>query len=146
MQVEQGVMVNFYPESTTDKPTDTSECITADGTSGVMDALSKHFMIAQGAGERVSDYNATTWPRTTVDYAGEILVTVGPSSCTYTISQGSGTYVPQAGVPSDRFRYIDRVARLFDTAVGTYPVDEVDKESGLDKSTVDPRPTTLDCR
>ena len=62
---------------------------------GILDAISKHFMLAQGTTEgSIANYDPknSTWGDTEVAYAGEILV--DPQACTYIVTGGSGTYRP----------------------------------------------------
>jgi hypothetical protein len=146
IKVKKSIMVNFYPEKTTDKPTDTRECILDDGETGVLDASSKHFMIAQGPTSTIKTYDAMTWSKTTVDYAGEILVTVAKSKCFYTINQGSGTYRPRAGVRFQGFRYLDKVAALFAHKIDdVYPEYKWDTVSDLEKPSDGKQTVTLNC-
>jgi hypothetical protein len=145
MKVKKDLMVNEYPETSTAIPRDTKKCILADGKHAVLDDSSKHFMLAHGPGTRITSYNPRTWATTTVDYAGEIVVAVDSKKCYYTINQNSGTYSPKAGIPSDRFKYLDAVAKLFAGAVGAYPAYEWDKKSDLEKPTDGKRTTAINC-
>lgn len=145
MTIKRGVMDNTYPETTTTPPGDAAPCILADGTNAILDDSSKHYMLAHGPGTRISSYDPGTWTNTTVGYAGEILVTVGAKRCSYTINQNSGTYVPHAGTPSRPFKYLDAVARLFATKIGTYPSYEINKSTGLEKPGASGRRVTIQC-
>jgi len=129
MKIDPGKMVNFYPESLKNDlllnvPTSLalatpSECSYSDTkqgkTTGVLDAHSKHFMLAQGIGNRISKFNTVPgWEGTKVDYAGEIVVNINP--CYYVINQGSGTYRPNPD-----FKYLDRAAEIFTRTVNVAP-------------------------
>ena len=61
----------------------------------ILDALSKHFMLAQVQKENASieSFDEATWPDTKVAYAGEILI--DPQDCTFLLNGGSGTYLPE---------------------------------------------------
>lgn len=145
MRVKRALMVNDYPETTTAIPSDSKQCILSDGKNAILDDSSKHFMLAHGPGTRITSYDPRTWTTTTVDYAGEIIVAVGDKTCSYTIDQNSGTYVPKAGVPSDRFKYLDAVAKLFAEKLGAYPAYEWNKITDLEKATAGNHPTAIDC-
>ena len=68
---------------------------------GILDALSKHFMLAQGPETSIMKFSVTdesvhrTWTRKEVAYAGEILVDL--RTCTYIVTEESGTYRPNGG-------------------------------------------------
>jgi hypothetical protein len=95
----ESIMINFYPEEPgpahkPDKPF--SPCwigLPTGGQVGLLDALSKHFMLAQGNETSIEMFpaNRQEWKEKTVAYAGEIIVDV--KECLYTINNGSGTYL-----------------------------------------------------
>lgn len=150
MSVADGQMVNFYPEKSlvtplgielNPIPVEDRKCVNVTPTShyingapgsksnGVLDAHSKHFMLAEGEKIRLADFPAVaaasegakltwrdtageSWIRQSVEYAGEIVVDV--QNCTYLINQGSGTYEPDA-------KFLPAVAQLFAERVGAAP-------------------------
>jgi hypothetical protein len=100
---------------------------------GVLDAHSKHFMLAQGIGTTFRGYTRLTqsidltnvlnhpWVTASgiakkVEYAGEIIVDI--QGCKYFINQGSGTYRPEAG---DNLENLLAVAEVFRTTLGFPP-------------------------
>lgn len=95
----ESIMINFYPEEPgpahkPDKPF--SPCwvgLPTGGQVGLLDALSKHFMLAQGNETSIEMFPAKRqeWKEEKVAYAGEIIVDV--KECLYTINNGSGTYL-----------------------------------------------------
>ena len=99
-----GTMINFFPEDLgsqfpefhigIDDEARRSPCWLTGSTKkkGLLDALSKHFMLAQGPGSMINQFNATKWPMTELAYAGELLVDL--KNCTYSLNAGSGTYRP----------------------------------------------------
>lgn len=92
----KGMMINWHPESL--KPPQSPCWFPARvGThSGLLDAESKHFMLAQGPGTTINDYNPG-WANTEVRYAGEIRVYI--KDCKYTVDGESGTYAPERTTP-----------------------------------------------
>lgn len=96
-------MVNWFPEEPSlvrtvkledqkpPPPASQSYCWLKKGA-GVLDAISKHFMLAQGEGMTVNQYEGE-WVKKDVIYAGEITVDV--ELCTYSVNQLSGTYQPE---------------------------------------------------
>ena len=64
---------------------------TRDGS--LLDALSKHFMLAQEETGTIEEFDANEWPDTMVAFAGEILI--DPQACTFILNGGSGTYLPE---------------------------------------------------
>jgi hypothetical protein len=111
--ISEGTMVNFFPEDlggqlravnddarrspcwlgplSGDRPSER-----LDRVNGLLDALSKHFMLAQVQIENatINDFDGSTWPNAKIAYAGEIVV--NPSSCTFSLNNNSGTYKPGA--------------------------------------------------
>ena len=103
-----GTLINFFPEDLgkqfreVDKRDRRSPCWQkgeelVDGADdaredGLLDALSKHFMLAQGTGTTIEQFNGDTWPEAKIAYAGEVFVDL--TSCTYSLNAGSGTYKP----------------------------------------------------
>lgn len=75
-----------------------------------LDALSKHFMLAQGADTTIEKFDRKKWPFATVAYAGELEVDV--ADCTFSINSDSGTYRPQSV-----FRV--RVLAILDAVLGS---------------------------
>lgn len=145
LETEDGVMVNFFPEdpglpldknqpSLSKWPPCVTEYFVHPGSSkytGVLDANSKHFMLAQGLGKMLKNYTATNkrpggpdlaevrghaWVQTKVLYAGEIIVDV--KGCNYFINQGSGTYKPK---PGDNLELLRKVAKVFEERLDLPP-------------------------
>ena len=96
-------MINWFPEElngsqyvVTPEARKSPCWLDAAKKEGILDAFSKHFMLAQesrGEGEgKIEQYNKEAWANTSVAYAGEILVDLG--SCTYSLNSNSGTYRP----------------------------------------------------
>ena len=103
------VMVNLFPEDEQADPR-ISPCWLdrdkKDGGPGLLDAISKHLMLAQGVndageGATIGDFKVNEWATKTegdwmqakVRYAGELTVDV--VRCTYTVNNDSGTYKPK---------------------------------------------------
>jgi hypothetical protein len=124
------IMVNFYPESPergtghkktslmsilipqdkTDQRGKTKEKLRKEPNNmqtrnGLLDAMSKHFMLAQPGAAGIESFSRFTWWRTKVAYAGEILVDVGKRS--YILNSDSGTYKPDGA-------YLEAVAGHFE--------------------------------
>ena len=91
-----GVLINFAPEQPFGdklKNDPKSPCwLDAEREKGILDAISKHFMLAQAEGGNIGAYEEKKWSEKKVAYAGEILVNTG--ACTYVLTNGSGTYKP----------------------------------------------------
>jgi hypothetical protein len=125
MIIEPNTMVNFYSEEPNDKLSSYPDCISIVGSNkktGVLDAHSKHFMLAQGTGIAISDYDPTKgWEEMAVDYAGEIIIILKGNPCYYVINQGSGTYKPKPGRSNSDFEYLITVATLFEQVLGVRP-------------------------
>lgn len=126
-----GAMINFYPESTNNGQGQVSPCnLIAPPANrpnskypGFLDAMSKHFFIAQDLSiqsvEGIRSYDPEQWTKTEVEYAGEIIVNV--RACTYSINNGSGTYKPDP--PAN---YLPLVANLFAQVLGIRPAKLLD--------------------
>lgn len=85
---------------------------------GLLDAISKHYMLAQGEGTTIKNFKPE-WSKTQVRYAGEIIVDV--EKCEYWLNNGSGTYLPTGGDE------LQEMAQLFsDTLGGTRPAFVID--------------------
>lgn len=115
---------------------------------GILDASSKHFMIAQG-GYSIENYDPKSWSKVKVLYAGELLVDV--QKRTYSINTNSGTFQPWPGEfksegsafrnlypssDSEKFfdsKYLENVAKLFSKTLDSPP----NKVQYLDRSMVD---------
>lgn len=97
------IMINWAPEepygsalASKSKPTSRSPCwLDAKREDGLLDAISKHFMLAQGKDSTIADFEAKKWAKARVAYAGEILVDL--ENCTYIVTENSGTYKPLGG-------------------------------------------------
>ena len=92
-------LINFAPEQpfgplvSTDPLDKHSPCwLDAEREKGILDAISKHFMLAQKGDGNIGDYAEKEWSKTKVAYAGEILVNT--DDCSYVLTAGSGTYKP----------------------------------------------------
>ncbi len=94
---------------------------------GLLDAISKHLMLAQGEGnsiDKLFDDDKSLWEEWTdesvkVAYAGEIIVDL--DSCTYSLNNNSGTYTPKReGLPD--------VAEYFADKIGVAPFSYFDKQ------------------
>lgn len=158
---QAGMMINFFPEDlgrqlrTVNEEARRSPCwirpidkrgllnrwsflgLSSDAKiekNGLLDALSKHFMLAQGLvrgennsiiGTSIADFPAnnpsgeSAWATKQVAYAGEILVDL--TSCTYSLNSGSGTYKP-----FDKF--MAKVTELFASEINNGSL----KISGID--------------
>ena len=93
-------MINFFPEDLGSQFAEVnnnarrSPCwLPGSKPTGLLDALSKHFMLAQGIGTTIDQFMRASWSETEVAYAGEI--TVDPSRCTFSLNNNSGTYRPE---------------------------------------------------
>ena len=105
LQVQDGVMIDFFPEDSTQPPgnvrVNTGYCDlkakTGSLSPGILDRHGKHFMLAQPEDKKLGDYAPSIgqqWVLAQVDYAGEILVRVNQNGCEYVLNNGSGTYGP----------------------------------------------------
>lgn len=86
----------------------------ADREIGILDAISKHFMLAQGEGATIDSFDAEKWAKARVAYAGEILVNL--ETCTYIVTENSGTYQP---LGKYRLQVNEWVARELHGVMGT---------------------------
>ncbi len=80
-----------------------------------MDAMTKHFMLANGAGT-VESFGLSTldsWAKKEVAYAGEMFVLITDEGCRVVINNGSGTYKPEAGNDQDPMQHLKAVAERF---------------------------------
>ena len=130
---QKGMMINFYPEVTIDtNHSEKSPCKMGvpgpDTAAGLLDASSKHFMLAQEQGKRqIREYNPQPWIESKVEYAGEIIVEIRRddtndtndtnkiTGCDWTINDNSGTYKPSDG------QNLEAVARRFVDVLGSGP-------------------------
>lgn len=91
----KGIMVNLYPEDDDATPKQ-SPCWldreSKDKGPGLLDAISKHLMLAQGKDTTIAEFKWTDWMVADVAYAGEIVVDLG--NCAYWVNGNSGTYKP----------------------------------------------------
>lgn len=91
------IMINWAPEEpfgrvAATNPGRHSPCwLDAKAKKGILDAISKHFMLAQYPNGEIGEYREA-WADARVAYAGEILVDL--STCTYIVTEDSGTYRP----------------------------------------------------
>ncbi len=93
-----GIMINWFPEAKAAVPKQSPCWLTSPNKDGLLDAISKHFMLAQGYRFTIDDFDWNDWKdkkRVKVAYAGEI--TVDLVSCTYSLNNNSGTYGPEGG-------------------------------------------------
>ena len=94
---------------------------------GIFEAMSKHFMLSQRKAT-ISAFDPAEWVKTTVAYAGEIVVRL--DSGRFEINRGSGTYWPltieAVQVERDGFRardskFLPKVADRFEELLGERP-------------------------
>ena len=137
------VMINFYPESPaaitqqntpdfypqTPQTNRTSPCWVDGDKDGFLDAMSKHFLLAQ-PNATIEQFDAEAWGKTEVAYAGEIIVDV--QNCTYTVTNGSGTYQPKPGADNSNLL---EVAEHFETRLGVGPKYVVKYANGQQEQT-----------
>lgn len=119
--VDQEMMIDWYPDKTETKPCS----LTVGG--GLLDALSKHFMLAQGPKEgRISNYDQAKWLKAEVAYAGEIFVYV--EECTFTLNGDSGTYGPKRddGIGQPLAEDFHAVLGVAPTKVNKYEVKDLE--------------------
>ena len=95
---------------------------------GLLDAISKHYMIAQGKGKSIKDFDADKWSKTRVRYAGEIIVDV--KNCQYWLNNGSGTYKPKGLDESGRDE-LQKMADIFSTKLGVWPAFVIDTDGTI---------------
>ena len=95
-------MINFWPEDELENPKKVPICWLKDDNNKkpILDAMSKHFILAQGPGEKtirqmkLGEDEGVPAAARSIAYGGEIVVDL--NTCTYTINNGSGTYQPVA--------------------------------------------------
>ena len=128
-------MVNWFPEDEYEDLADPqSPCwLNRSKNDGLLDAISKHFMLAQGPGEDIHKFTEG-WEDTEVRYAGELTVDV--VECTYTVNNNSGTYKPKLEGLADAAKHF---AKEIDVGPMWY-VDFVYDEDG-DLTRTDPTRT-----
>jgi hypothetical protein len=102
-KAKPNLMINWFLEDSINKPRD-SPCWVDDGKNretGILDALSKHFMLSQKLGNQsiqnidLKPGSADNATLRSVGYAGEIEVDL--RMCRYIINPNSGTYLPDPG-------------------------------------------------
>jgi len=115
------LMINFYPEEPKDpkaphRPETSPRWLDKDQTNGILDAMSKHFLLANGdtssSKSPLQSYVAEKWGQTEVDYAGEIVVDVDER--VYRINSNSGTYQPSSD-------FLEAAAGCFERVLGIAP-------------------------
>ena len=131
-------MINWYPEewksvkwvfkSLGQSPCWLNKDEDGKGRDGLLDAISKHFMLAQGPGSTINGFNEDSWADTQVAYAGEIIVDL--EDCTYWLNNDSGTYGPGKDMPPKGNKLFD-VAEHFAGKLDIWPAYYYDAE-GLD--------------
>lgn len=149
-----GMMINVFPEHEDarmglrgqqspcwlDDLTVPDENLETEELGGLLDAISKHYMIAQGprgtpgAMITIAMFDADEWSKTRVRYAGEIIVDV--EKCEYGLNNDSGTYRPQ-GRDKGQDELLE-MADLFSKKLGVSPtfvidvkyIDDVKRERG----------------
>lgn len=128
-----GMMVDFWIENPKSPPpvqssTRSSPCSIlpakeSSKSTGILDAISKHFFLAQGTGGgsidfRQPSFDPARWALVEVRYAGEIIIDL--TSCRVAggeadrveviVNDGSGTYRPE---PGSNLQYLRAVAKKF---------------------------------
>lgn len=150
VEFENGRMVNIFPESTTRVPKRANERRIAASSPcyfpgfgeqakpvGILDASSKHFLIAQ-RGRTLEHFEPKKWAQVEVAFAGELFVDY-ERKCTYSINTNSGTFRPTPGAVSRSIvvfkeyqresgkevgydaRFLSMVAELFIETLGAKP-------------------------
>jgi len=115
----KGAMIDFYQEEplpwATPQINKQSPCwlqlASLDGSKGlgILDAMSKHFMLAQPHYRKwIRGMDPSDGSMTNVAYAGEIVVDI--LSCEYEINGNSGTYRPTATLDKVKEYFADRLA------------------------------------
>ena len=130
---KNGAMINFHAEDPVFGSPDSPCWLKAskDGKKvGILDAMTKHFMLANGAGtvESFDLRKLESWTKKEVAYAGEMFVLVSDSTCLMVINNGSGTYLPQAGNNRDSLKYLKAVAAFFSQKIPPIPIYAVVNE------------------
>lgn len=108
-------MINWFPETQ-----NKSMCwLDRSLHRGLLDALSKHFMLTQGQGKSIEDYktDSAQWLEAEVAYAGEIVVEV--YRCRWQVNNESGTYMTSEE-KRDKV-YLGVVAEHFKAKLGKKP-------------------------
>ncbi len=119
-------MINFWPEDN-DISTSSPCWLDKDQKDGLLDAMSKHFILAQKPGSRpiermILEPRGDSAVHRSVAYGGEIVVDL--NHCTYTVNNGSGTYRPldhDAALPDESLSYLKTVAQQFRADLGVAP-------------------------
>ena len=110
-------MINWFPESSANGQ---SPCwLDTIRKDGLLDAISKHFLLAQGVDRTIRNFNPgmpSEWTDTKVSYAGELIVDL--DSCTYSLNNNSGTYLPVGDE-------LKKVAEYFAEEIGVGPFSYV---------------------
>ena len=115
---QSGLIVNFYSETLSPPESPCKFSLPNEPVpDGLLDASSKHFMLAQGMGRTIASYEPDKWTRRQVAYAGVIVVGFsfddqGNLTCKYSLDANSGTYKPYSGTP------LQKVEDLFDAKLG----------------------------
>lgn len=148
LQNRQGMMINIFPEDKDAKivdlrgqqtpcwldgldPDPEEKKLKSKVETGLLDAISKHYMIAQGPRAQASEkitiakFDAEKWSKTRVRYAGEIIVDV--EKCEYWLNNGSGTYQPK-GLNKSGQDELQAVAQLFSDTLGVSPTFVIDTD------------------
>lgn len=107
------LMIDHYEESREPDEAKTSPCWFEYPAEGILDAMSKHFILAQPTGQQdINSMDLDTAVFAKVAYAGEIMV--DKEECTYAVNANSGTYRPPRLVPT-------AVLEHFAKTLGTSP-------------------------
>ena len=107
---QKEAMINWFPEEAAAAlgiPNRSPCWLNGNQTKGLLDAISKHFMLAQGPGTTIDEFNSdneTRWAETKVAFAGEI--TVDLDTCSYWLNSNSGTYKPLGTYLPDVNQYV----------------------------------------
>ena len=139
-------MINFFPDDNDDdismglrKRQDGSsglisrqspcllESLDSQLKAGLLDAISKHYMIAQGMGTTIAGFDPSDpgkWSSTKVRYAGEIIVDV--KNCVYGLNNNSGTYLPKGRDAASGRDELQTMADLFSDTLGVSPAFVID--------------------
>lgn len=110
---DAGIMVNLFPEKDEELFKKSPCWLDSDRKDGLLDAISKHFLLAQlaqGEGRTIADFNRNVWYEWTAEkvlYAGEIIVDL--NNCTLDVNGNSGTYRPKIS-----YRPLNEVGVRFD--------------------------------
>ncbi len=124
------VMVNLFPEDKKADPKQSPCWLDSAKSKGLLDAISKHFMLAQLAqGERstIADFDENNWYEWTAEkvlYAGEIIVDL--ESCTLDVNGDSGTYRPKTS-----YRTLTKVVEQFDDTISIGEISDALCSDGI---------------